>query len=155
MSEKKQWAVLCLGYVNKQIIVNMETRQKREHLNNCVVQEQESMCILRNKSNSKYQESKKGIIQNRMKRNVRKTMLAKILIDTKKMNTSMNQSNTLKIRESRGSEYNLDVEMKVQPDSGTDVNVMDEQHFKNLRKLSRNTLRLERSRTEFKTLQNS
>jgi hypothetical protein len=33
-----------------------------------------------------------------------------------------------------------DVEMKIEPDSGADVNLMDEFHFTNLRKLSGNKL---------------
>jgi hypothetical protein len=37
-----------------------------------------------------------------------------------------------------------DVEMKVEPDSGADVNLMDEFHFTNLRKLSGNKLKLEK-----------
>jgi hypothetical protein len=46
-----------------------------------------------------------------------------------------------------------DVEMKVEPDSGADVNLMDEFHFTNLRKLSGNKLKLEKSKVEISTLQ--
>jgi hypothetical protein len=44
------------------------------------------------------------------------------------------------------------VEMKVEPDSGADVNLMDEFHFTNLRKLSRNKLKSEKSKVELSTL---
>jgi hypothetical protein len=46
-----------------------------------------------------------------------------------------------------------DVEMKVEPDSGADINLMDEFHFTNLRKLSGNKLKLEKSKVELSTLQ--
>jgi hypothetical protein len=39
-----------------------------------------------------------------------------------------------------------DVEMKVEQDSGADVNLMDEFHFTNLRKLSGNKLKLKKVR---------
>jgi hypothetical protein len=43
--------------------------------------------------------------------------------------------------------------MKVELDSGADVNLMDEFHFTNLRKLSGNKLKLEKSKVELSTLQ--
>ena len=46
-----------------------------------------------------------------------------------------------------------DVEMKEEPDSGADVNIMDEFNFTNLRKLSGNKLKLEKSKVELSTLQ--
>jgi hypothetical protein len=46
-----------------------------------------------------------------------------------------------------------DVEMKVEPDSDADVNLMDEFHFTNLRKLSGNKLKSEKSKVGLSTLQ--
>jgi hypothetical protein len=43
--------------------------------------------------------------------------------------------------------------MKVELESGANVNLMDEFHFTNLRKLSGNKLKLEKSKVELSTLQ--
>jgi hypothetical protein len=43
--------------------------------------------------------------------------------------------------------------MKVEPDSGADINLMDEFHFTNLRKLSGNKLKSEKNKVELSTLQ--
>ena len=120
----------------------------------------ESMCRTRNKQDSRYQQSRGGMIQNRNRKNVRKTVNENNLSEdsdqydeddyfdgsvkhvakigkVKAICRRSNKEKTVKI-------HLGDVEMKVEPDSGADVNVMDEEHFSNLRKLSRNKLKLEK-----------
>ena len=73
--------------------------------------------------------------------------LRKLEIKVKAVSRKYDNGKTVKI-------HLGDVEMKGEPDSGADVNVMDEHHFSNLRKLSGEKFKLEKSKTVLSTLQN-
>ncbi|CAG2249249.1 unnamed protein product [Mytilus edulis] len=130
----------------------------------------ESMCRFRNKQDSKYNQSKGGMMQNINRKNVKKTVEDNSSEDSDQYEEDDYFDESVKYVARIGKVKSIcrkghnektvkihlgDVEMKVEPDSGADVNVMDEHHFSNLRKLSKNKLKLEKSKTVLSTLQNS
>jgi hypothetical protein len=128
-----------------------------------------SMCRTGNKQVD--QQNKRGMIPRENRRNVRKTVENNLSEDSDQYDCSDEDDyfegsikHIVKIGKvkavSRQSDTQKtvkihlgDVEMKVEPDSGADVNLMDEFNFTNLRKLSGNKLKLEKSKVELSTLQ--
>ncbi|CAC5366632.1 unnamed protein product [Mytilus coruscus] len=101
----------------------------------------ESMCRLRNKEDSKYQQSRGGMMQNRNRKNVRKTVENNFSEDPDQYDEDDHFDESVKDVAKIGKVKSVcrisddektvkihlgDVEMKVEPDSGADVNIMDE-----------------------------